>query len=858
VVDHKTVMINIEDKMRNLGSQILVSMLLVFVTLLLLLIAPKARAATIEGKQFEDVITSPGTLPLRQFTTSDRHIVGFGKGSVVVASLNHSLQMDLVEARAVTPLSKEPTAQTGKGAATQPFTQVTYAGLWDHVTAVFEAHSRSILKSTYYVDASCGENPSDQIRLHYNRPVRVDDHGNLVIAYENGIMTESAPVAWQDIGGQRTIVQVSYTLQSDNEVTFTVGDYDRSRQLVIDPTLTWSTFIGGASGTDWVNAMAVDTSGNIYVAGYSSATWGSPLRPFSGLNDAFVAKLNNSGTLLWNTFLGSTGDDWGNGIAVDDSGNVYVTGFSDGTWGTPKNGWSGGYDAFVAKLANSGTVTWNTFLGSSGYDEGDAIAVDTSGTVFVVGYSSATWGSNPVQHYNGGTDDAFAAKLTRNGVLSANTFLGGNKIDYGLAVSVDDSSNVYVAGQSASTWGTPRLPYGGGSFDAFVAKLSSSLAVTWNTFLGASGFDGANGITVNSAGKVYVAGESDANWGSPKRGYGGGTYDGFAARLSRNGTLDWNTFLGGTGWDQCNAIAVDISGNVYIAGYSDSTWGSPDRSHSLSFDAFAVGLDSSGALNWNTFLGGKGFDNGKGIAADRGGNVYVAGHSDSTWGFPIQPFGGGGYDGFITKLATALPIQLGTFSATIASVNAVTLTWTTVTETNNYGFYVERRAPGEQNFVGLPSSFVPGHGTTLQPQQYSYLDVSVTAGQWSYRLKQIDLDGTVHYTDPVQVEVLTDVKEKSLPTKFALEQNYPNPFNPTTIVSYQLPVPSGAEGPAVSEVKLVVYDLLGREVAVLVNERQAPGSYSVRFNASGLASGVYLYSLTAGSFTQTKTLMLLK
>jgi CSLREA domain-containing protein len=209
------------------------------------------------------------------------------------------------------------------------------------------------------------------------------------------------------------------------------------------------------------------------------------------------------------------------------------------------------------------------------------------------------------------------------------------------------------------------------------------------------------------------------------------------------------------------------------------------------------------------------------------------------------------------EYGAALPIQLATFTASLVSVNSVHLAWTTVTETNNYGFYVQRRASSEQSFVELLNSFVAGHGTTLQPQQYSFSDRDVAAGQWSYRLKQIDLDGTVHYTDPVQVEVLTDVNEGNRPTTFALEQNYPNPFNPSTVISYEV---AGVrdQGSGASNVKLAVYDMLGWEVAVLVNERQAPGSHSVRFNASGLASGVYFYRLVAGEFVQTKALMLLK
>jgi hypothetical protein len=320
--------------------------------------------------------------------------------------------------------------------------------------------------------------------------------------------------------------------------------------------------------------------------------------------------------------------------------------------------------------------------------------------------------------------------------------------------------------------------------------------------------------------------------------------------LSSGGSLSWNTFLGGTASDHGSSIAVDGSGNVYLAGWSDTTWGSPARAYSSGHDAFTAGLDGNGSLTWNTFLGGTGSDYGHSIAVDRSGNVYVAGSSDATWGSPVNSYSGS-TDAFVAKIATApLPIQLASFTATLATVNTVHLAWTTVTETNNYGFYVQQRATGEQIFADLPNSFVPGHGTTLQPQQYSYIDATVTAGQWSYRLKQIDLDGTVHYTDPVSVEVLTDVKEGSRPTTFVLEQNYPNPFNPTTTIQYSLPMNA--------HVTLKVFNLLGQEVMTLVDGIQDAGVKSVTADASTLSSGVYLYKLAAGNHVGTRKFMLEK
>jgi hypothetical protein len=180
----------------------------------------------------------------------------------------------------------------------------------------------------------------------------------------------------------------------------------------------------------------------------------------------------------------------------------------------------------------------------------------------------------------------------------------------------------------------------------------------------------------------------------------------------------------------------------------------------------------------------------------------------------------------------------------------VRLAWMTVSETNNYGFEVQKKSAGEADFATVSNGFVPGHGTTIQPQQYEFTDVQVRAGQNWYRLKQIDLDGAIHCTDPILVDATTGVEVDSRPMVFSLSQNYPNPFNPTTTIQYSLP--------KVSYVSLKVYNLLGQEVMTLVNGIQEAGSKSVTLDASAFPSGTYLYRLAAGSFTQTQKLMLVK
>ncbi|MDD5544887.1 MAG: SBBP repeat-containing protein, partial [Acidobacteriia bacterium] len=526
---------------------------------------------------------------------------------------------------------------------------VTYPNLWDGVTLTYDAPRGAALRSSYRIDPYASP---EKTRLRYDAPVSFESDDSLHIFFQTGEMNESVPQACQERDGKRAPTEIAFPQYGKDEIGFVVGEYDQSKPLFIDPTLTWNTFLGG-SGTDVASGVALDGTGNVYVAGHSNASWGSPVHPYSSGYDVFVAKLNSSGNLIWNTFLGGSGGDYDSAVAVDGNGNVYVTGQSNASWGSPVRAYTGGYDAFAAKLDSSGNLIWNTFLGSSGNDVGNAVAVDRSGNVYVAGQTEASWGS-PVRAYNARLD-AFAAKLDSSGNLIWNTFLGSSTDDYALGVVVDGSGNVYMTGESLASWGSPLRAFSG--FDAFVAKLDSSGNLIWNTFLGSSADDGGRAVTVDGSGNVYVVGQSFASWGLPLRLHSS-EYDAFAAKLDSSGNLIWNTFLGGSGNDVGYAMAVDGSGNVYVAGASDASWGSPVRPYSSGYDgfgniandAFAARLDSSGNLIWNTFLGSSAQDIGLAVAVDGSGNLYVAGYSFASWGSPVHSFSGGSDDAFVAKV----------------------------------------------------------------------------------------------------------------------------------------------------------------------------------------------------------------
>ena len=272
-------------------------------------------------------------------------MLGFDRQGVYIVSPSHMLKTSFVGAHPMDPQveAADPVASTG---AVAPLGKVTYTNLWDGVNLVYEAREGLVLKSTYYIDSNRTEAALKNIRLSYNRPVNLDEQGNLMVAFGTGNLVEKAPVAWQEVERAKRPVAAAYNLETSTAISFSLGDYLPGIPVIIDPDITWNTFLGGTN-YDYGYGITVDSSGNVYITGDNGY-------------DAFAAKLNNSGVLQWNTFLGGTGPDFGYGIAVDSSGNIYVTGYSSATWkifSDPVRAYTSSSDAFVARLRFDPTVT---------------------------------------------------------------------------------------------------------------------------------------------------------------------------------------------------------------------------------------------------------------------------------------------------------------------------------------------------------------------------------------------------------------------------------------------------------------------------------------------------------------------
>jgi hypothetical protein len=513
--------------------------------------------------------------------------------------------------------------------------------------------------------------------------VRIDPNGDLIVGLPGGQVVQHRPAIYQEIAGMKQAVSGGFVLLGPSRVGFAVGAYDLTRPLVIDPSLTYSTYLGG-SGDDQAYGLALGGDGSVYVAGYTTSANFPTLNPFQGSLpgscSAFVSKLNPTGSaLVYSTYLGGSSCDYAYAIAVDASGSAYVTGVAGSANFPAKNALQGtnhgGGDAFVTKLdPTGGALVYSTYLGGSQEDYAQGIAVDSAGSAYVTGttYSFDFPTFNPFQSRNkSGSGTAFVSKLSASGTSFVySTYLGGTDYEQGQGVAVDSSANAYVTGTTGSrdfptvnpVEGTNPSP---GIGTGFVSKLNpAGSALVYSTFLGGSGVDTGYGIAVDGQRQAYVTGftsSTDFPTFNPLQGTKRGPQNAFVTKLSASGAaFVYSTYLGGSGHDTGYGIAADSAGRAYLTGYTDSAnfpIARPIQATKVAFaDVFISTLKPDGsALLFSTYLGGSPYDDqGNGIAADGTGNLYVAGYTQSTR-FPtknaFQPtFGGGEYDAFVTKI----------------------------------------------------------------------------------------------------------------------------------------------------------------------------------------------------------------
>jgi hypothetical protein len=585
------------------------------------------------------------------------------------------------------------------------YLKVAYQDLYPGIDLIVSGESRR-LKNTYLVKSGAD---AGQIRWNYEgaREIHLNNKGQLVVKMAYGVLSEDRPLSYQWINGKRIDVPSEFKKLATNSYAISIGEYDKRHELVIDPGLEYSTYLGG-NGEEEGMRIAVDSQGNTYITGYTYST-NFPLTNGAFDNtingtDVFVVKLNSAGNgLVFSTVLGGTNAEEGHGIAVDGSGNIYLTGWTNSTdfpvtpgafdpsYNPGSEWWH--HDAFVTKLNSSGTaLLYSSYLGGSYNDSAYAgIVVDSNRNAYVAGYtSSGDFPTTPgaFRRSLSGHGDAFITKLNPTGTaLVFSTYLGGkvggNGDDGAGGIAIDSSGYVYITGDAGTT-DFPTTPgaydrmYNGGARDVFITKLNASgTGLIYSTYLGSSGYDSAWGLAIDRSGSAYVAGETDQagfpiTAGAFDTSYNGGTRDGFIAKINPSGSsLLYSTFLGGKDNDCCLAIVVDNIGNAYVTGntFSDnfpSTPGAYDTSWNGYSDIFISKLNPQGtALLYSTYLGGPGGssdgffgDIGRAIAINRTPFFYVTGKAyqdfPTTSGAYDQSYNDGSSDAFVAKFSSSL------------------------------------------------------------------------------------------------------------------------------------------------------------------------------------------------------------
>jgi len=522
-------------------------------------------------------------------------------------------------------------------------------------------------------------------------------------------------------------------------------------------TQDWVARYNGPQGTgrDVARSIAIDGSGNVYATGYSVGSG-------TGYDYATI-KYNSAGVQQWAARYNGPGNvgDFAHSIAIDGSGNVYVTGYSAGS-GT-------GNDYATIKYNSTGVQQWAARYNGPGnsIDEAYSVAVDGSGNVYVTGGStgSGTGYDYATIKYNSAGVQQWVARY--NGP--------GNSSDITRSIAIDGSGNVYVTGSSVGS--------GTGS-DYATLKYNSTGVQQWAARYNGPGnsIDEAYSIAVDGSGNVYVTGGST----------GSGTLNDYATiKYNSTGVQQWEARYNGPGnsSDITRSIAIDGSGNVYVTG---SSVGSGTLA-----DFFTIKYNSTGVQQWVARYNGGNFDDfANSMAVDASGNVYVTGES-------------------LVSASTLYDY------ATVKYNSSGVQQWV-------------QRYDGPGNLIdGANSVAVESSGNV-------YVTGSSTGfgTDWDY--------ATIKYSQPIGIQPISN----EIPENFSLSQNYPNPFNPSTVIKFQVA--------SLSEVKIVVLDILGREIATLGNEQLQPGTYEADFDASNLVSGVYFYRLITDEFSETKRMILIK
>ena len=604
------------------------------------------------------------------------------------------------------------------------YRKVAYENIYPGINLVYYGNQRQL---EYDFVVAPGADPR-RIRLAVQGAgeLTVDAEGNLVLGTSGGEVRLLAPRIYQDVDGRRREIAGQWNLKGRNSAGFQLAAYDHSRPLVIDPVLVYSSFLGGSQKNS-LSRIAIDSAGNAYVAGFTASgdfpASPTPLATTFGGGTAqrgvFVAKIDPTGsTLLYSTYLSGSGSEQATGLALDRSGNAYVTGNTSSADFPVRNAFQSTCatnlttgkcsNTFLTKISSTGdALLYSTYLGGTGSDSATSLAVDSQGNAHVVGITSspdfpATAGAMQTKCGGACVQNAFLAKFNATGEsLSYATYLGGSGSDSASDVALDSAGSAYVTGQTTSVdfplanafqktcAVDPSSQAAGCLATAFVAKIKADgSALAYSTYLGGSLGSHGTGIAVDSLSSAYVTGSTQSADFPVLKAFQGAcgidatsgkcSVDVFLSKFNPTGNaLVYSTYLGGSGRDEASGIALDAAGNAHIVGRTESAdfpTAKPLQSHLNGIsDAFVATFNTSGsALLFSTYHGGSSAEAGNGIALDAKGNIYIAGETSSP-DFPTShPFqsscAGACNNAFVSKMTVPPPAILVTVAPPSASV----------------------------------------------------------------------------------------------------------------------------------------------------------------------------------------------
>ncbi len=687
------------------------------------------------------------------------------------------------------------------------YKEVIYKNIYKGIDARWY-HKDGHLKYDYLVAAGADHN-NIQVEIK-GAKLSINSLGELIIETPLGKIVEDAPYVTQN--GKEL---KSKWIIDGNIVSFQIENIDPLLPLVIDPGVRiWGTYYGGNGGDSALN-NAVDANGNIWIGGTTSSTNGTSMATVGshqsiyggGADNAYIAKFNAAGVRQWGTYYGGPVREFGFNIAIDISGNSYLCGQSlgssgtiIGTVGSHQPTFAGTADGWVVKFNGSGVRQWGTFYGDAGLDVAYGVAADASGNVYLVGKTDAPT-SNVIstagvhQQNFGGIEDGFIVKFNSAGVRQWGTYYGGTGTDVARNVHVDAAGNIFVTGWTDNSVpnvigsaGAHQNVYGGGGFDAFLAKFSPAGVRLWGTHYGGNDVDMAYDCETDLLGNVYMAGKtastnSISTVGCHQISYGGGPQDAFLVSLSSaTGVRNWATYYGGSSDEESWGCSVHKSGHIMMTGHTGSSSGTviaTPGSHKPTYgggtwDAFMVQFDPStnGTRTWGSYFGGSDDDVGYGCSSDNFYHFYMTGSSFSTPGTDIatigshQPIYGGGLfgDAYLQKFYdcpaplaptnTTVPANLSFcegVTTTLSAISGATMSWystptsTTIIGTGSvyvtpvlsagiYTYYVDAatctnspRTPISVTVFALPNLNVVSFPTLVCAGKNSTLSVSGAA-----------------------------------------------------------------------------------------------------------------------------------